>query len=256
MSASGTVPTVIMAGGKAKPEIIAATGVDNRALIEVNGVTMLSRVVGALKNAPSVGAITVVGDLPDSENYTHVRDHGGFVENLFAGVDASEKAEYILISTADIPYITGEVVEDFIQRGRELNADIVYPVVRVEDCYKRFPGMKRTAVSIREGKFTGGNLILARPEFLQSHRARIAQAYAARKTPLRLALMLGLGATCRAAVAIMMLPKVLSITQLEQAAGRMLGGVARAYVSPYPEIATDVDKVSDLEALKELTNDQ
>jgi hypothetical protein len=37
---------------------------------------------------------------------------------------------------------------------------------------------------------------------------------------------------------------------LERAVGRLLGGTAKAYVSPYPEIATDIDKPSDLAAIE------
>src|SRR5258706_2191159 len=177
----GSVPAVILAGGIAKPDFVAKTGHINRALVVINGRTMLDRVVGALREAPSVGAITVVGNLPASGGFTSVKDHGGFVENIFAGVESSAPSSYILIATVDIPFITGEAIQDLVERGAALGADIVYPIVAVAECYKRFPGIKRTAVKLREGEFTGGNLVLARPEFLRKHRAHITQVYAARK---------------------------------------------------------------------------
>jgi molybdopterin-guanine dinucleotide biosynthesis protein A len=254
----GTIPAVILAGGRAKPDFAAATGVANRALLPVpGGGTMLDRVVAALRECPSVGGITVVGDLPDSSDYRRVTDQGGFVENLFAGVKAAVEraagAEHVLVATADIPFITPEAVEDFLRGGKALGADIVYPIADVEECQRRFPEMKRTALGLRDGRYTGGNVMLVRPEFLRAHGGRIAAGYAARKSPLRLALMLGLGTTLRAALAMAGLRSVLSVKQLETAASHMLGGTARAYVSPYPEIATDVDKVGDLPALERLT---
>ena len=80
---AATIPAVIMAGGKAKPDIVEATGISNRAMIPVNGRPMLSYVVDALQKARSIERITVVGDLEDSAAYQRVDDQGGFVENLF-----------------------------------------------------------------------------------------------------------------------------------------------------------------------------
>jgi GTP:adenosylcobinamide-phosphate guanylyltransferase len=239
-----------MAGGKAKPEIVAATGLTNRALIPVNGRPMLSYVVGALCEAKTTDSVTVIGDLPDSEEYNRIGDCGGFVENLFAGLEACGDADIALVATADLPFLTAASVDDFVRGAAALNADVVYSVVPVEECYRRFPGVKRTAASLRDGKLTGGNLVLMRPRFMLEHRDRIAEAYAARKSPLRLALMLGLGTTARAAVALTVAPKLLSVAQLERAVGRLLGGTARAYVSSYPELATDIDRPSDLEAIQ------
>jgi len=241
-----------MAGGKAKPEMAAAAGVNSRALIEAGDRTLLQCAVDALRGADSIDRITVVGDMPDSPDYARVADHGGFVENLFAGLEACGGADLALVATADAPFVTAEVVEDFVAHGRVLDADLVYPVVEVAKCYERFPGMKRTAAPIREGRFTGGNMLLMRPAFMLSQRDRIASAYAARKSPLKLAMMLGLGTTLRAAVAITVYPRAIDLASLERAVGRLLGGKARCYVSPYPEIATDIDKPEDLAALREL----
>src|SRR5262249_44752047 len=101
--------------------------------------------------------------------------------------------------------------------------------------------------------FTGGNVILAKPAFLLTHRDRITNAYAARKSPLKLAVMLGLGTVARFALSLTGLRQILAISHLEMAASRLLDGTARALISPYPEIATDIDKPEDLAAIKLLT---
>jgi GTP:adenosylcobinamide-phosphate guanylyltransferase len=245
------VPSIVLAGGKSKPDMIVATGVENRALIQVSGKTMLSHVVDALRSAGSPG-ICVVGNVGDSPSYRRLDDSGGFVENLFAGCEEFRDSPFVLVSTSDIPFLTRESIVDLVERGSELNADIVYPVVPVAKCYERFPGIKRTAAKIRDGEFTGGNVILARPEFLLSHRDRITRAYAARKSPLRLAIMLGLGTVARFALSLTGWRNVIAIEHLESAVSRLLGGQARALISSYPEIATDIDKPEDLEAIKNL----
>jgi molybdopterin-guanine dinucleotide biosynthesis protein A len=241
------IPAVVLAGGRPKPEW-QAMGVTNRALIEIEGRTMLARVATALRAASAVGSITVLGDVPDSLEYDRLPDQGGFVENIFAGLAAAE-GDCALLCTSDTPFLTGEAVQDFLARGAEIDADMVYPYVPVEKCYACFPGIRRTAVTLREGKFTGGNMILVRPAFMLAQRARLAQAYAARKSPLRLALMLGIGTTLRLAVNMTVRPGLLNVPELEAAVSHLLGGTARGLLSDYPEIATDIDRPADLRAL-------
>lgn len=248
-----TVPCVILAGGRAKPEMAAATGVTNRALILLDGKRMLDYVVEALDGTAAVGEIFVVGDLPKSERFHSVADAGGFVENVMAGARAVERtlpgSVAILYATADAPFLTPQAIEDFVRQALESGGDAVYPVVPVALCYARFPGIKRTALLVSEGVLTGGNLMLIRTAFLEAQQERLAQAYAARKSPLRLAWMLGLGTTFRLLATLLLRRPFLSIPRLEEAVGRLLGGTARAVQSHYPEIATDIDRSEDLQAL-------
>src|SRR5207248_2344003 len=129
-------------------------------------------------------------------------------------------------------FLTPEAVQDLVERGSALGVDIIYPVVAVSDCYKRFPGIKRTAVKLREGEFTGGNLVLARPGFLVRQKEHLTQAYAARKAPIKIARMLGIGTTLRFAVSLAVWPGLMNIPLLERKVSHMVGGTARALISP------------------------
>ncbi|MDS7278886.1 hypothetical protein NXG15_29740, partial [Klebsiella pneumoniae] len=80
------------------------------------------------------------------------------------------------------------------EKMRTSGAGLVWPVIPVEKCYARFPKVKRTALKLKEGALTGGNLMLVRPQTLLPLKTHIASAYAARKSPLRLASLLGGGA--------------------------------------------------------------
>lgn len=243
-------PAVVLAGGQAKPEMVALTGVDNRALIPIEGRPMLFYVVRALQEAHGIDGVTVVGNVPDSPDYVRIADRGSFVENLYAGLDTAHEAEYVLITTADIPFVTPAAIEDFVQHAARIQADLLYPIVAVEKCYARFPGVKRTAIRLRNGQWTGGNMILARPAFLRRQYARIRAGYAARKSPLRLALMLGLGTTLKWVLSQVAWPALLGVAQLESTVSRVLGGQVRAVVSDFPELATDIDRPSDLMAIQ------
>ncbi len=247
------VAAVVLAGGGVKPEMAEATGVTTRALIPVHGVPMLTRVISALQSSGAIGDIAVVGETGSADRYVQVADQGGFVENLFAGLDAGGAGEQVVIATADLPFLTGDSVRDLVDRGSDLGVDIVYPVVPVRACYARYPGIRRTAVKTREGEFTGGNLVLARRSFLERQRRQLQEAYSLRKSPAKLAWLLGPGILLRFAASRVVGPSALSVAHLEKAVSNLLGGRARALISPYPELATDIDRPEDLKALESLS---
>jgi GTP:adenosylcobinamide-phosphate guanylyltransferase len=242
-------PSIVLAGGKAGPELAAQIGTSVRALAVVHGRRLLDIVVDALAAGAPLGTITVVGGVPESDRYHSVADQGDFVSNLFAGLAACGDAEWVLIASCDMPFLTGDVVAEFVSRGLRAGADsaadVVYPIVRVADCYARYPGIKRTAIRLREGEFTGGNVMLARPSFLMERRQVLSDAYSARKQPFRLAGMLGFGTVARLAVSQILLPSALNIGFLERQVGRLIGGRVAALVCATPEIATDLDRASD-----------
>jgi hypothetical protein len=88
--------------------------------------------------------------------------------------------------------------------------------------------------------FTGGNGVVLARDFVSPRRELIAHLFAARKSPLKLASMFGLGFIFG------LLTGRLSISQLEARAGELIHGRVSAIISPYPELGFDVDKLSDL----------
>jgi GTP:adenosylcobinamide-phosphate guanylyltransferase len=247
------VPVVILAGGQASVEMEAATGVSNRAMIRIGEKPMLLRVVEALRASELCGDITVVGKVPSSDYYARLPDKGDFVSNTVSGAVANEDAPFMLICTCDLPFLTGEAVADFLtaalEKAAQSGASVIYPVVPVDRCYKRFPGLKRTALKLKEARLTGGNMMLVRPQFIISQRQRIAKAYGARKSPLRLANMLGWGMIFRLLVSQTLMPRLLTLPLLEARISQLIAGPARVFVSGYPEIATDLDRPSDYVAV-------
>ena len=247
------VPIVILAGGQASMDMEAATGVSNRALIKLSGKAMLLRVVEALRESELCGEITVVGKVPPSDYYSRLPDKGDFISNVISGAVVAGEAPFLLFCTCDLPFLTGEAVTDFLTaalgKAIEGGASVVYPVVPVSRCYTRFPGMKRTALKLKEARFTGGNMMLTRPQFIISQKKRIADAYRARKSPLRLANMLGWDMIFRLLVSQTFMPHLLTLPLLEKRISQLINGPARVFVSAYPEIATDLDKPTDYDAV-------
>ena len=235
--------------------MVKATGTENRALTPLGSRSMLEYVISALAGAPSVSEIVVVGDVPNSERYTQVAPKETLLENLLAGLDAAGDGERVLISTSDIPFLTSAAAEDFLARALATGADLCCSYVPLALCLRKYPEMKRTAITLAEGKFTLGNLMLVSPKFLRAQEKVITAAYAARKSPVGIAKLLGGGLLLRMLGAQLFGPGLLPVATLEAEVSRVLGGRAVGVCSAYAEIGTDVDKPEDVAlARRILTN--
>ena len=247
-----TTSAVVLAGGKNSLEMTGVTGTENRALTPLGPQTMLGYVVSALAEAPSVGRISVVGEVPSSDRYSQVAPKETLLQNLLAGLDASGNGERVLISTSDIPFLTAEAAEDFLTRALATGADFCCSYVPLALCDAKYPEMKRTSVRLSEGKFTLGNLMLVSPKFLRAQEGVITAAYAARKSPVGIAKLLGAGLLLRMVGAQIFLPSLLPVGVLEAGVSRVLGGQAVGICSRYAEIGTDVDKPADVALARRL----
>lgn len=252
-----TVDAIILAGGMNSPAMQAVTHTDVRALTPLGAHTMLDYVVQALTAAPTVSRLFVVGNVPAGDAYQQIPPGDTLMDNLFAGIAAAQQgrtASRLLISTSDIPFVTPGSVEDFIAQSLAADADFCYPIIPIGICRAAYPQMKRTTVRLREGTFTGGNLMLVNPAFMLAQRDTLGRAYAARKRPLQLGAMLGWGLLARLLLAQTLAPSLLTVPQLEQGVAHLLGHGcrARAIQTRYPEIGTDIDSPEDIAIARQL----
>ncbi len=164
-----------------------------------------------------------------------------FVDNIESGAAAaSPRVDSILLITGDLPLLTPAAVNDLAEQAAATRTDVVYPIIPKESMQRAFAGGKRTYVRLREGTFTGGNGMVVSRGFVQLRRELIRRLFAARKNPLKLAGMFGLG------FVLGLLTHRLSLADLEARAGEIVGARVAAVVSPYPELGFDVDKLHDL----------
>jgi len=248
---SNKTDAVILAGATAGPELNPEDGEISRAMVDIAGKTMLQRVVDALRGSQSIGRIAAVGKVEADGLDLIVGPGPDMVTNIKLGTDALKTDSNVLIVCADIPLITPESVDDFVNRAREKQVDLAVPIITKQCCEQRYPGMARTYLTTADGVFTLGNITLMSPDFIENNWNAVAQAYAARKQVVKLARMIGMGVLARVILA-RVIPSVLRVSMLEQAVERMLGARVAAVVSEYPEIGEDVDKLSDLEAVRRI----
>jgi len=240
------------AGKSAAPE--AKSDAPARAMIAIGGKTMLQWVVDALRRSQTIGQIYAVGDVRADGLDRVIAPTSDFLGNILAGVAAAAAAgaKSALLITSDIPLITEEGIDDFVTRASAIGADFCYPIIPKSDCIENYPEIRRTYLKLREGTFSGGNMVLASVDFLTRNRDLISRAHESRKSVFRLAGMIGWGALARVAAAQFVCPAAVDIPALEQAASKLLNGNVRAVITSYAEIGEDVDKPDDLEAIERL----
>ena len=241
------VDAVILAGGG---EIEPGTGV--KGMLTIGSRMMVEYVIEALYNSRYIDQIVVVGPEAMKENcmvqgLLFALPGNTILDSFSHGLEALNGAQpWVLACTGDIPFLTPEAVDDFIDKCREREADFYYPIIRKETAEKRFPGAKRTYASLQDGAFTGGNLFLLRREIIGHCLSVAAEFVKHRKNPAALARLVGFG----------MLWKYffgqLTIAEAERRVSQLVGARGSAVITSYAEIGVDVDKPSDLELAKEL----
>jgi len=239
------INAIILAGKSEKT----LQGKENKGLLDINGKLMIQYVIDALMDSEVINKIVIVGDKKDFVDLENIEaiieDRGSMIENLAAGTDYFRDDDRILVSTSDIPLLTGEGVRDFVQKGFETKADLCYPIINKLVSEEKYPNAKRTYAKLREGHFTGGNLILFNPDILDRAMNIARQLIEHRKNPMKMSRVLGFSFLIRFALG------RLTIEGAEKKVGRILQIKPKAIISSYAEIGNDVDKPEDVEMVKE-----
>lgn len=239
------VDAVVLAGAPNNGQLKEVNSAKWEATIPIHGKPMVSYVVEALQNSARIAKIVVVGPrdmaavLPSS--VTWVESGSSLPENIFRAMDSLEQKNNVLLVTSDIPFVHPEAIDDFVDRCAELEGDVYYPLISKEANQQLYPEAQRTYFTLKEGSFTGGNLLLATPQAINNSRWVMDEVFSQRKKPWKLIRMLGLFFILK------FFTKQLSLRELEKRASTILGYKGIFIISPYPELGTDVDKPSDLE---------
>ena len=233
---------VVLAGSRGAADPVArAGGVSHKAFADVAGKPMIAHVLDTLAAAPSIDGVVVVIERsapelprPDARRIDAERSPS---MSALAGFEAAGAP--VLVTTADHPLLTVEMVEHFIAAagsGIDVAAGVALrPVVEQAGSTAR-----RTYLRFRDGEVSGCNLFA-----LMTPRARAALTYwrlleAKRKQPWRMAWAVGPFTLVRYAMGL------LSTKGAAAALGRAAGCRAALIKLPFPDAAHDVDKPVDL----------
>ena len=231
----------------------------HKALIPVAGRPMIERVVLALKQCPRVARIAVSledpGLLSPLDRLQPLVESGRLTVLPSAATPSLSTAEALrllsapyplLVTTADHPLLTPELVERFCAESLAGGAAVTVGLTKAEAVERVAPGSRRTYLKFRDGRFTGTNLFaLMHPE-AEAAVAFWRRVEAERKRPWRIARRFG---------PLLLLGYLLRLWTLSGAltrAGRPLGASAAAVVLADGRAGIDVDKPADLELVERL----
>lgn len=246
---------IILAGGETPPALSHALGAstaEERALLKVDGRAAILYVLESLQQSAQVQQIAVVG-LPSTlrileeaaPQVTRVEAQSTLADNVLAGMNTAETPQ-VLICTCDVPLVTAQTWQEFLNQVQVNNFEAAYPIARRETVEKSFLQGKRTYATLRDGTFTGGNaFVLPRGKEAQL-RQLIDAGFRARKNPLGLARLLGTSFVVKAVA------KKLSIDDLEKKMSQLLDCRAGAVEMQDASIAFDIDKKEDYDLAQEV----
>ncbi|AOY75183.1 nucleotidyltransferase family protein [Clostridium formicaceticum] len=222
----------------------------SKAALPMKGLAMIQYVINALRNSGCVDTLMAVGNLKElrpiifNEVDLLIQQQSSMMDNLLEALNHVKEEEPVLITTCDIPLIHREVVKNFIEAALRMEADVCYPIVEKKNCTKHYPDIKRTYVNLKDGQFTGGNMILLSPAAIYKIEAPARWMIKHRKNPIKMSQALGLKFILGA------LFQRLTISSLEGYIEERFAIKAKAVICQDPEIASDIDDIKDIQRLE------
>ncbi len=251
---------IILAGQRPNGDPLAqAHGARRKALLPVAGRPMLSHVLGTLAKSLSIRTLVVSIDDPamvgsvDGADALRAVGRLVFVESahspslsVLAAIEAVAGAFPVLVTTADHPLLTTEIVDWFCAAAARSDADAIAALTPKAALLDAYPEARRTFINFKGDGYTGSNLFAIRtPAGLGAVRFW-RQVEAMRKRPWRLIQAFGITPLVR-----YLLGRLSLVTAL-RIASRRVGARVDAVICPFPEAGIDVDKPADLDLVERI----
>ncbi|MCC5912039.1 MAG: nucleotidyltransferase family protein [Clostridiaceae bacterium] len=239
----------IILGGTGKKDIDRFQG--DKAIMPIKGIPMIQYVIDTLHSSEYIDEIVVVGDVTTLQDFlgeetrlNFLQQKTSMMENIMEGVNYFKEEDQLLIATCDIPLIHQEVVDRFIQDSIKASAEFCYPIVEKNLCQRYYPDAKRTYVALKDGNFTGGNMVLISSKAIRTMEKLASLMIRHRKNPIGMCKVLGPKFIFK------LMLKQLTIRELEIYIKNKFNLKAKAIISKDPEIASDIDTAKDIKILE------
>ena len=243
---SAGVDVILPAGGRIAGEFAQDAGAAIKALIRLNGETQLARTIAALRETGRARRILVVGAHRDADLQAAAAHADALLpegetgpDNIFRALDYlrsdGRPPRSVLIVTTDLPFVTSTALSGFLDRCPP-DADLCIPVIARAAYEARFPGSENEFVRLADGQWTIGGAFLVRPDALQKSRTQLGRVFAARKSQMAMARLLGPLFIARFAL------RRLAVAHIERRCSQILGVRGVAVRGCAPELAFDIDQ--------------
>lgn len=243
------VPVVMFAGTSLKDEERWGhiPNFRGKAFIKVGGRPMMHWVIDAIQ-AAGLDLQIIVGEWVIGKEYRQITNgplylpgSGSLAGNLWKILNRLNGVKTLLALTCDIPDIGEWALREFLMRAGEVDG-LALSIVDARRCRKKYPGSRSTVVWIKGVPYTLGNAMIMDRSVLLANKGLVEQAISLKKSPLKLAGLLGWWFVARLIASYMTFGATLSLPALEQAFSRLLGGISvNAVICDDPGLAYDGD---------------
>jgi CTP:molybdopterin cytidylyltransferase MocA len=235
------VKAVITAGGRVDEEFARVLGTPVKALAPFRDATFLQIAIDALV-AVGIESIAVVGGEEvhracAGRKVRIVDESAEGAENLRRALNAWDAQSPLLYLTSDMPFLTANALRDFLERVP--TQTLALPLTGYDAFALRFPGAPPFGVTLAGEKVVNGGAFVI-PAGAQRAIERFAMSFFdARKSVWRMARLTGPLLLLQFAL------RSLSVSRIEAQARRLLGVAALAVREAPPELAYDVDTLTE-----------
>jgi len=253
---------IVTAGGIPQPDdpLYPYSNGNSKAMIDVAGKPMIQWIFDALGNSKKVDRVIVVGLSPKNEltckkPLYYISNQGRMLANIVAGVNKSlelnRKNQYVLLVSADIPALKGEMVDWLINTCMKTRDDLYYGVCPRAVMEKRFPDSNRTYTRLKDLEVCGSDINVIHVNQTTQHLDTWEQLIGNRKSPMRQAAVIGWDTLFQ------LFTRQFDLQSLVKRASERIGIKGRAIIWSHAEPCMDVDKPHQLELLRaDLTRQQ
>ncbi|NWF65004.1 MAG: NTP transferase domain-containing protein [Chloroflexi bacterium] len=247
---------IVLAGGIPQPgdRLYLYSNGGSKALIDVAGKPMVQCVINALDESKFVDQIIVIGlsqktGLTCSKPIHYISNQGRMLANIVAGSEKSLELrpnnDYLLVCSADIPALRGEMVDWLVKTAMQTEDDLYYGVCPKEVMEARYPASKRTYTKLKDMELCGADINITRISIIKQHMQTWEALIGNRKSPMRQAAIIGFDTLFQLAT------RQFTLESLVKRASQRIGIKGRAIVWEKAEACMDVDKPHQLELLRE-----
>jgi hypothetical protein len=216
---------------------------------------MFAWVVQALAESRHVDQVIIVGLEESDVNAAGLPlapvvlpDCGGAIKNVASALrwmrDNHRPDSEVMVSSADIPLLTGDTIDAFVAQCQPVDALLYYCLVTRDSIEARFPESGRTYTRLKDVDIAGGDLVIAQRVIEFTNQPLWEAVADARKHAWQLARLVGPLTLAK------LLFRRLTIADIEEIGSRLLGGPVKIILSSYPELAMDADKPQQVELIR------
>ena len=255
--ATDAVDAVVLAGGLNEIQLFEGDRPGYKALLPFGDRLAIHYTLDALRAAPNVKRIAVVG--PGEKLRAALAEYGDIdlveggetiMDSIYSGLQHFAASPMVLIVTADLPLLTPAAIGDFLTACGQVEltyAENMFLAVVPEKSYTgAYADVPKAFNRFKDIAICHGNLFLVDPRLLKNTHAtrRMNALYNARKSPISSALAVGLHVGLTYVLGVHMW-HLLSLNHMAQIASRRFELGMIPVVIDHPEVTVDVDEPAD-----------